>query len=95
MNLDQAARSLFLKEFAQAFLLSMRYFFSRRRRSTIRSRKIRFRLGSGASTRCADTQTAKTPMDLQAIFFYLFARVCVALAIMVIAAKNAVSLPET
>jgi len=27
MALDQAARSLFLKEFAQAFLLSMRYFF--------------------------------------------------------------------
>ena len=27
MKLDQAARSLFLKEFAQAFLLSMRYFF--------------------------------------------------------------------
>jgi NADH-quinone oxidoreductase subunit I len=27
MKLDQAARSLFLKEFAQAFVLSMRYFF--------------------------------------------------------------------
>ena len=27
MQLDQAARSLFLKEFAQAFVLSMRYFF--------------------------------------------------------------------
>jgi NADH-quinone oxidoreductase subunit I len=27
MKLDQVARSLFLKEFAQAFLLSMRYFF--------------------------------------------------------------------
>ena len=27
MGLDQAARSIFLKEFAQAFLLSMRYFF--------------------------------------------------------------------
>src|ERR1700726_174367 len=27
MKLDQAARSLFLKEFAQAFILSMRYFF--------------------------------------------------------------------
>src|SRR5438477_11727135 len=27
MKLDQAVRSLFLKEFAQAFLLSMRYFF--------------------------------------------------------------------
>src|SRR6202790_1938281 len=27
MKLDQAARSLFLKEFAQAFMLSMRYFF--------------------------------------------------------------------
>src|SRR6202142_4468224 len=27
MKLDQAARSLFLKEFAQAFFLSMRYFF--------------------------------------------------------------------
>jgi NADH-quinone oxidoreductase subunit I len=27
MRLDQAARSIFLKEFAQAFLLSMRYFF--------------------------------------------------------------------
>jgi NADH:ubiquinone oxidoreductase subunit 6 (subunit J) len=34
-------------------------------------------------------------MVLQAIFFYLFAGVCVVLAIMVIAAKNAVSLPET
>jgi hypothetical protein len=27
MKLDQAARSLFLKEFVQAFVLSMRYFF--------------------------------------------------------------------
>src|ERR1700675_4925188 len=27
MKLDQAARSLFLKEFFQAFVLSMRYFF--------------------------------------------------------------------
>ena len=27
MGLDQAARSIFLKEFVQAFLLSMRYFF--------------------------------------------------------------------
>src|SRR6202158_6561552 len=27
MKLDQAARSLFLKEFAQGFVLSMRYFF--------------------------------------------------------------------
>src|SRR5271163_3747535 len=27
MRLDQAARSLFLKEFVQAFFLSMRYFF--------------------------------------------------------------------
>jgi NADH-quinone oxidoreductase subunit I len=27
MGLDQAARSLFLKEFVQAFFLSMRYFF--------------------------------------------------------------------
>ena len=27
MKLDQAARSLFLKEFVQAFALSMRYFF--------------------------------------------------------------------
>ena len=27
MRLDQAARSIFLKEFVQAFLLSMRYFF--------------------------------------------------------------------
>jgi len=32
MPLDQAARSLFLKEFVSAFVLSMRYFFSRRRR---------------------------------------------------------------
>ncbi|HYW59434.1 MAG TPA: NADH-quinone oxidoreductase subunit I, partial [Xanthobacteraceae bacterium] len=27
MRLDQAARSVFLKEFVEAFLLSMRYFF--------------------------------------------------------------------
>ncbi len=27
MSLDQGARSIFLKEFVQAFFLSMRYFF--------------------------------------------------------------------
>jgi hypothetical protein len=32
MRLDQAAPSVFLKEFVSAFVLAMRYFSSRRRR---------------------------------------------------------------
>jgi NADH-quinone oxidoreductase subunit I len=41
MNIAQAAKSLFLKEFIGAFFLSMRYFFAPKARSITRSRRAR------------------------------------------------------
>ena len=77
-------------------------FATERARSFTTTRSASGRTAIAGSARSPKTlnsthRTAETPapMVLQAIFFYLFAGVCVALAIMVIAAKNAVSLPET
>jgi ferredoxin len=74
----------------------------KRARSFTTTRSASWRTAIAGSARSPKTlnsthRTAETPapMVLQAIFFYLFAGVCVALAIMVIAAKNAVSQPET
>jgi hypothetical protein len=58
MRLDQAARSIFLTEFVQAFFRATSS--NRRRQSIIRSKKTRCRRASAASMYCAAIPTARS-----------------------------------
>ena len=64
MPLDQAAKSLFLKEFVSAFFLSMRYFFKPKATLNYPFEKGRFRRAFAASMRCAVIPTAKSVASL-------------------------------
>ena len=60
MRLDRAAKGLFLTEFLTGFVLAMRYFFKPKATSIIRSRRVRFRRASVASTPCAVIRMVKS-----------------------------------
>ena len=60
MRLDQAARSIFLTEFVQAFFLSMRYFFKPKATINYPFKKTRYRRASVASMYCAAIPTARS-----------------------------------
>jgi hypothetical protein len=59
MNLAQAAKSLFLKEFIDAFFLSMRYFFAPKATVNYPFEKGPVSPRFAASTRCAAIRMAK------------------------------------
>ena len=60
MRLDQAARSIFLEEFVQAFFLSMRYFFKPKATLNHPFEKARCHRASAASMYCAAIPTARS-----------------------------------
>jgi hypothetical protein len=60
MRLDQAARSIFLTEFIQAFFLSMRYFFKPKATINYPFEKTRYRRVSAGSMYCAAIPTARS-----------------------------------
>jgi len=59
MRLDHAARSVFLKEFVQAFVLSMRYFFKPKPTLNYPFEKGRSARASRRGTRCAAIQRGR------------------------------------